>query len=117
MNKHNVLKLARRIEKMPHHNGRPPYFEEPTPIQKFNMKVTHCGSVACIGGVCREMFNLHAHWAEDSVAWALDIPLEDACRLCFPPNVTNYIDITPLQASKTLRKLAATGKVDWSHLP
>lgn len=117
MHKHNVLKLAKRVAELPHHEGRPPYFSAPEPITRFNMNVTHCGTVACIGGVCREMFGGDTDdLVEDSVTTALEIDYGDALLLCFPNTAISYLKVTPAQAAETLRKLAATGKVNWDHV-
>jgi hypothetical protein len=112
MNTERILHIADLIEKL-----------EP---QQFDMSdyVTEneCGTVACIAGWTYLTYgdlggsgNPHES-AENH--FGLD---EDRADSLFTPRSkdglnASYDDITPAHAAQTLRKLAATGEVDWSHV-
>jgi hypothetical protein len=90
-----------------------------------------CGSAGCIGGHASLLWpEIGTHAADrpgvttvfSSLALAarLGIPGEAARDLCYmtkrlkEPRI--YERVTREDAVKTLRKLASTGKVDWSHV-
>lgn len=113
MNVERILALADLIEKQPHAG----HSDE----SGFRMsRFTHlCGTPACIAG--------WAEWSRDGEnsdkPWVtfrsgmnyLEITVAQASAL-FEPTHMVWPDITPAQAATTLRKLAETGKVDWSHV-
>lgn len=83
------------------------------------------GTVACIAGwtyltygdasLCgdtHESARVHLGLNEDE---ADDLFLPNPLTSGLPARVT-YSQITPAHAAQTLHKLAATGKVDWSHV-
>jgi hypothetical protein len=120
MNKERVLALAELIESQPlvdtWCSGE---------VHGFNMnREAHiCGTPSCILG--------WAAWEQrgrpDRVEKNTDrlytdaqeyLGLDDGSigRLCYPDEVI-YGEVTPAMAGETLRKLAETGEVDWSHAP
>lgn len=127
MNKERILALADVIEAQPHTDGDSP--------SGFNLDTaTHaCGTPSCIGGFAcalglslnldESLLNHLSDWSELSVgaqwleltgeSWRRGVSME-----LFAPSTistSNWINVTPLDAAITLRKLAETGKVDWSH--
>lgn len=112
MNVARILELADVIEKVPHvalgdaHQG-------PEPVTDFNMSTFHCGTAGCIAG-----WAAHLYGNGRGVLTAekfLGISSDDGDELFIPAGLV-LEDITPAQAATTLRKLVATGKVDWSHV-
>jgi hypothetical protein len=109
-----ILHIADLIEKL-----------EP---QQFDMNEyiteNECGTVACIAGwtylTYGEASNIGDPHESAAIHLALDTPSGQS--LFIPtsndglPRSTNYANITPAHAAQTLRKLAETGKVDWSHV-
>lgn len=110
MNTERILHIADLIEKL-----------EP---QQFDMNewANSCGTVACIAGwtyltyadevipgsagtVAAEILGL-----DEEVANSLFVPTDEDGLDAM------YEDITPAHAAQTLRKLAETGEVDWSHV-
>lgn len=118
MNKTRILALADLIEKQPH--------VELNSDSGFNMREYHhrCGTPSCIAGWVNEMSKeTNCGGPEHSAAKYLELDWVTADRLFEPSHLSGYHggvfgwrDITPQQAATTLRKLAETGEVDWSHV-
>lgn len=126
MNRERILRLADVIE-----NGMPSIhfdmrvwaivYDSFDEEEREELRVPgHCSMVACIGG--------HAEllWVKDDdfaiadisihdVAELLDIDFARSAALCAPSGVS-WSGITRADAALTLRKLAETGEVDWSHV-
>ena len=90
----------------------------------------NCGTTACIGGYARTLMVGSVHKADqgsyelDEGKW-LDIDFTTVNQLFYASNhpaanksngtwATEFKSITPEQAVRTLRHLAATGTVDWT---
>lgn len=114
MNTERILHIADLIEKL-----------EP---QQFDMSdyVTEneCGAVACIAGWTYLTYGPGEYSAEVhlSAAEHLGLNRNQADELFIPDysnlfdSLTDWDSITPAHAAQTLRKLAETGEVDWSHV-
>jgi hypothetical protein len=116
MNKTRILELAAVIEQAPHHTEDRGFIDGEA-ITEFSMSVWRCGTTACIGGWTEALHGkpyelFHGHIG---VAKALGISLKQANALCYPGDMSvgRYEDITSTEAADTLRRLAATGKVEW----
>jgi hypothetical protein len=114
MNTERILHIADMIEKL-----------EP---RQFDMSdyVTEneCGTVACIAGWTYLTYGDPAGEGDPHELAAIHLGLDEdrADDLFLPnpltsglPSCVTYAQITPAHAAQTLRKLAATGEVDWSH--
>lgn len=77
-----------------------------------------CGTVACIIGWTNAVFASEPLGLSETAVAHLGISVRDGDRLFWPDKerwgIRTYDDITPAQAVSTLRRLAATGEVDWS---
>jgi hypothetical protein len=114
MNKKRILELATVIERAPHHTSS--LFDDGV-VCSFSMSVWRCGTTACIGGWVETLHGEPHKLFHGSVGVAkvLGISYEQAEALCYPGAlcIGLYEDITPAEAADTLRRLAATGKVEW----
>lgn len=104
MNTERILHIADLIEKL-----------EP---QQFDMSdyiyTAECGTVACIAGWTYLTYGgCGDPYSEARNLLGLD---EDRADALFLPYGCDWEDITPAHAAQTLRKLAETGEVDWSHV-
>lgn len=126
-NKARLLELADIIEAQPH--------SDVTDEKGFCMAVwTHpCGTPSCIAGFAASLYWKHygepagpgrrTAWTA-AAAWLTGIAVErvnadtrEGTYVLFIPKTArrSLTEITPQEAALTLRKLAETGKIDWSH--
>jgi hypothetical protein len=113
MNRERILELADRIEAAPH---KLRYDEDAGCSRKptsFNMRIWHCGTVACIGGWAEALY-------KEPADFALGLGGQTMTALFFPESEfipehqrIQHKDVTPQIAARCLRNLAKTGKVDW----
>lgn len=122
MNVDRILALANLIESQPHVDWEA--------TEGFNMSVYHhpCGTPSCISGWAGMLGRKKGDifFGETAANSYLDIDqsLGSALYRPGPPKRFQSLDepecaywslITPAMAAKTLRILAETGRVDWSH--
>ncbi len=113
MNVENILKVANAIE------------QHSIPELGFNMFQWYgddtfhrdisghgCGTVACIGGWAGQVLLGNSNCTSQDLLDPLGIDKKQASALFFDWDTT--IDVTPAQAVRTLRHLAATGAVNWN---
>jgi hypothetical protein len=116
MNKTRILELAAVIEQAQHHTDDFGFIDGEA-VTLFSMSVWRCGTTACIGGWTQALFTAPGQTFHGtiSVAEVLGISFVKAEALCYPGDMSigRYEDITPAEAADTLRRLAATGKVEW----
>lgn len=127
MNRERILAVADAIEKA-NHVALDEFIDNPDEyfsasglytITAFNMATWKCGTVGCIGGWVRSMYPPKTNpfvSLFNLVEQALDLNSVQTCELCTPLGDVIYSKITPAQAASVLRKLAETGKVDWSEV-
>lgn len=75
----------------------------------------NCNTVACILGWVNAMDGRRGSTSKDEAETTLGINSRLGDNLFYPDDVNGYDDVTPREAAITLRKLARTGEVDWSH--
>lgn len=119
MNVARILELADVIEKTPHAPIADTDHAK-QPLTGFNMGAWHCQTVGCIAGWAIHLYpDAYDHWEGyvHSASVALEMDEADGEDLFEPFQlIGRFLTITPAQAAQTLRKLAETGKVDWSHV-
>jgi hypothetical protein len=112
MNVERILALADIIEAQPHTSS--------SDESGFNMNAYshHCGTPCCIAGwAAGNVAGLDEEDVFHVAAALLDLSSTLAVQLFIPPfDGARWGMITPAQAAITLRNLAATGIVDWSHV-
>lgn len=125
MNKERIIQLAEAIEQGtllagPERLGfNMNYFS--TPMSWFNQDFARrdCGTVACIAGHAAAISSGSVTSFSEAAEW-LGLPYDEtAVELFFPGdssgiNVPSWSKITPAHAGAVLRRLAETGRVDWT---
>lgn len=119
MNKEKILAVADAIEagSLPALGFNMDYeYDDSAFASDYNG--TSCGAVACIIGWTNTVFPVPARhigsgfWAGET----LDLTPDKSDKLFYPDVNCEYRRITPAEAAETLRHLAETGEVDWSHV-
>lgn len=115
MDAENILKLADIISDLPQS-----FYSDNFGFNQ-NFYVHECGSPSCIAGWAAQqstgdaaIYTTPSDRRQVACRW---LGLENDHReLFYPPLELAWHLITPAQAAETLRKLAQTGVVDWSHV-
>ncbi len=113
MNIERLIEIAEWLEAGAPHKGNVHGFS----MESFERYDPKCGTVCCIAGAANQFFG--ARLANDpctgredlSAADLLGLDGEDRYVLFFPPE--GWSQITPAHAARVIRKLIATGEVDW----
>ena len=122
MNKDRILRLAERVEKMPHLSDAG-YPLSPT-ARVFSMHKYYfdCGAPACIAGHAEVMaeeeygknFGVGNFFhTPQNTADYLELGYDIATELCEPSGFGALTRITPQHAAACLRHLVETGEVEW----
>lgn len=131
-----ILRLADHLDAMPDHQFSMNWWLEPTDNHgndKTNVIAHDCETVGCIAGHAvllladpgppdnpDDDLNFDMDFATEAQT-LLGLDHHQAAAL-FMPSIENglladYSNVTNSHAAVTLRNMAATGKVDWSHVP
>lgn len=113
MNVENINKVADAIEQrsIPNLGFNMQSWRSNDRDLRYDKTGHKCGTTACVGGWCEAVFFGGEDTCEAEIRKVLDISYDQSEELFYGMGVA--MDATPAQAVRTLRHLAATGKVRW----